>query len=141
MLGKMPAAVEENEDLVVVDGVCRLCSAWMIFVLKRDPRKRFKFAFFQSKTGEEILHWLDMPPDRYETLIYLHRGKAFFRSSAFLKIIVSLGKGWRLLALGFLLPGGIRDWLYDRIAVRRYQLFGKQDACSLPDPDIRDRLV
>ena len=141
MREKMPSIVEKNEDLIVVDGVCRLCCAWMMFVLKRDPHKYFKFAFFQSKTGEEILHWLEMAPEGHETLIYLHKGKAYFRSSAFLKIIVSLGKGWRLFALGFLLPRGMRNWLYDRIAVRRYRLFGKQEVCSLPDPDIRDRLV
>ncbi len=141
MQGKRPSAVEKNEDLIVVDGVCRLCCAWMIFVLNRDPRKQFKFAFFQSKTGEEILSWLGMPSAGYETLIYFHKGEPFYRSSAFLKIIVSLGKGWRLLALGFLLPRGVRDWLYDRIAIRRYQLFGKQEACQLPGPDIKDRLV
>lgn len=141
MQREIPASVKENQDLIVVDGLCRLCCAWMSFVLERDPCKRFKFAFFQSKSGEEILEWLGSPSLGNETLIYIQEGNPYYRSSAFLKIIVSLGKGWQLLTIGFLLPQVVRDWLYDRIAVRRYRLFGKRDACPAPDPDIMDRLV
>ncbi|MBN2427917.1 MAG: DUF393 domain-containing protein [Deltaproteobacteria bacterium] len=141
MAKEMPEVVRKNPNLIVVDGLCHLCCAWMSFVLKRDSERRFKFTFFQAESGAEILQWLAAPHLADETLIYIQKGRPYYRSAAFLKIIISLGKGWYLLAIGFLLPQGIRDWLYDRFAERRYGLFGKRQTCPAPDGDFKNRLV
>jgi predicted DCC family thiol-disulfide oxidoreductase YuxK len=35
----------------------------------------------------------------------------------------------------------LRDWLYDRIALNRYQLFGKYDTCVIPSADHLSRYL
>jgi predicted DCC family thiol-disulfide oxidoreductase YuxK len=39
-----------------------------------------------------------------------------------------------------ILPRPARAWLYRRIARNRYRL-GRSDMCSLPDPELRRRLM
>ena len=40
-----------NLPLVLFDGVCNLCNKSVIFIIKRDVRKNFKFAPMQSSLG------------------------------------------------------------------------------------------
>jgi predicted DCC family thiol-disulfide oxidoreductase YuxK len=39
-----------------------------------------------------------------------------------------------------ILPRGVREWLYRRIARNRYR-FGRYDMCATPDPGLRRRLM
>ena len=48
---------------------------------------------------------------------------------------------WPLLAIFRFLPLGLRDWCYDRVALNRYRLFGRYDACLLPSPDHEGRFL
>jgi predicted DCC family thiol-disulfide oxidoreductase YuxK len=48
---------------------------------------------------------------------------------------------WRLAAVLWLIPTPLRDWLYDRIALNRYRLFGKYDRCIIPTPDHLSRYL
>ncbi|MBA3785362.1 MAG: hypothetical protein H0X15_07460, partial [Acidobacteria bacterium] len=38
-------------------------------------------------------------------------------------------------------PSIIRDVFYKLFAKYRYQMFGKQDACMLPTPEMRERFL
>jgi len=38
-------------------------------------------------------------------------------------------------------PRPIADWLYDKVAERRYDWFGKSDTCRLPTPAERTRFI
>ena len=40
-----------------------------------------------------------------------------------------------------LVPRFLRNWAYNRIAASRYRLFGKYDACPLPDPKDRHKFL
>ena len=48
---------------------------------------------------------------------------------------------WPLLSAGLLVPRPVRDWLYDRVALNRYALFGRQEVCMVPTPEIRNRFL
>ena len=48
---------------------------------------------------------------------------------------------FRPLGVLRLLPVRVQDWLYARIARNRYAMFGRDDLCAMPDPDLRRRLV
>ena len=63
------------------------------------------------------------------------------RSDAILRILGGLPMPWRLGVVGRVLPGPIRDWLYDRIARNRYRLFGRYDTCLVLTPDHRSRFL
>lgn len=39
------------------------------------------------------------------------------------------------------LPRPVRNWLYDRVARNRYQLFGRTETCMVPGPDLMRRFV
>jgi len=39
------------------------------------------------------------------------------------------------------LPRALRDAVYDVIAARRYDWFGRQDQCRVPTPALQDRFL
>ncbi|UYL08337.1 DCC1-like thiol-disulfide oxidoreductase family protein [Bdellovibrio sp. SKB1291214] len=134
----------ENVDVkmrkvVFFDGVCHLCNGFVDAIISRDPQHQFLFAPLQGSTAEALLS----PKDRenLDTVIYYEAGKTYYRSSAVLKILSSLGGGYNLSRLGWVIPGFLRDVLYKQIANNRYTWFGKRDFCRLPRADERAYLL
>ncbi|HCY45682.1 MAG TPA: thiol-disulfide oxidoreductase, partial [Flavobacteriales bacterium] len=41
----------------------------------------------------------------------------------------------------FVFPKFFRDWVYNKIAKRRYEWFGKNDSCELPDESTNNRVL
>ena len=131
-----------DTDIILFDGICVLCSAWVFFVIRRDPKARFKFASVQSAAGQTLLQRLGLPTDHYDTMVYIQAGHVYMRSSAFLRIVQQFGWGWRLFAaFAFRCPRPVRDYCYDRIARNRYRLFGKRQQCLLPSAAIQARFL
>ena len=138
---KIPAAVIAHRNIVLLDGVCTLCSCTLRFIARNDVNHLYKFAWVQSEVGREILRWCDLPDDRFDTMVAVEAGKAYRKSTAFLRVTRNLRFPWMLLSLGFLVPLSLRDALYDWLAMRRYRLFGRTKQCSLPDARLRDRFL
>jgi predicted DCC family thiol-disulfide oxidoreductase YuxK len=70
------------------------------------------------------------------------RARVLERSRAVLHALAQLGTGWRVLAgIGALVPLSIADAVYAFVARRRYQVFGRYDACPLPRPEWKDRFL
>ena len=136
-----PLIVKNNERIILFDGVCNLCSAFLSFIYERDKKVSFKFAWIQSEHGEEISKWLNLPTNNYETMVYIENGNPYLRSSAFLRIVKFLKFPWAELSIGFIVPKFIRDWIYDRVASNRYKLFGKKDQCLIPTGDLKKRFL
>lgn len=131
-----------SEDRVVLfDGVCRLCSAWARFLIRFDRRCRFKLATVQSPEGQAILAWHGLSTDAYETMLLVEGPKMHTKSAAFFRVMAHLPFPWPMVCIGWLVPFFIRDWLYDRIALNRYSLFGRYDSCVLPTPDHESRFL
>ena len=127
--------------LIVFDGVCVLCTAWLRFVLKHDPHGEFKFATIQSPAGRQVLANNGLDPDDPESFLLLLDGQPFSDSIAMIRVVSEFGGAWRMIKLLYVVPGPIRDWLYRLIARHRYGLFGKRDSCMVPDEDIANRFV
>jgi len=137
----VPEVVQDHPRILLFDGVCNLCSGWMRFVYRRDPRGLIEFAPVQSEAGAEILRWNGVPADNLEMMIFVEEGETYLKSDAFLKVVAHLGFPGKLLALGWAVPRVIRDWLYDQLAGVRYGIFGRQDQCLIPTGDLRSRFV
>lgn len=124
------------EKLILFDSQCNLCNGWSRFVLEHDRDAVFTLCRVQSPAGQRLLEKLDLPLDRYETVIYLEcrggRCDEYHRSEAALRIVAQLPGPWRHLALLRIVPRPLRDWIYDRIARNRYRLFGRPAQCRLP---------
>jgi predicted DCC family thiol-disulfide oxidoreductase YuxK len=135
-----------DAPIILYDGVCGLCHRLNRFVLARDPAGRFRFAALQSALAGEILARHGRDPQDLDTLyLVLGHGRADERllrkSDAALWILRELGGPWRAASLLRVVPRALRDLGYDLVARTRYRLFGRYDACPIPDPRHRARFL
>jgi len=144
----MTAAVKQDkhnwaqfDKVIVFDGICNFCNASVDFVIRHDPKGKFKFGTLQSEPAQEILSRLQLRRDDYETFLLLEQGQAFTKSTAALKIAKQLPGLCPLLGMFLIVPRPIRDWVYDFFARRRYRWMGKRDVCRAPTPAERERFI
>jgi predicted DCC family thiol-disulfide oxidoreductase YuxK len=138
------APVEEiasGRPVLLFDGVCNLCNASVLFVIRRDRRNYFRFASLQSEAGQALLEGFHLPANEFETFVLVEDGRCFVRSTAALRVVRRLNGLWPLLYTFILIPRPIRDFFYDLIARRRYRWFGKREACMVPKPELQSRFL
>lgn len=133
--------IDPGDRVILFDGVCRLCSAWARFMIKFDKERKFKLATVQSPEGQAILQWYGLATDHYETMLLVEGASIYTKSSAFFRVMRRLPWPWPLACIGRVVPSIIRDWLYDRIALNRYRLFGRYDTCIVPTKDNESRFL
>jgi len=136
-----PQAVADLPDgLVIFDGECVLCSAWVKFILPRDSQQRFRFASIQRVPGRDIAVRLGIDPDAPATNAVIVDGVAYFKSDSALAVLQQLD-GWRWTRALRICPRLVRDWIYDRIARNRYTLFGRTGSCMVPTAEHAARFL
>jgi predicted DCC family thiol-disulfide oxidoreductase YuxK len=133
--------VSRDAPLILFDGVCNLCSASVQFVLRRDPRARFRFAALQSAAGRAALAQAGVLGAVPDSIVLVHRGKVRVKSAAALAIARGLRFPWPLLSVFWLVPYPLRDVVYDWVARNRYRWFGKQETCWVPTKELRARFL
>lgn len=137
----LPPRVGANDKVILFDGVCRLCNGWVRFLLKYDTRATFKLCSVQSEEGKAILSHFGFPTETYDTLLLVEGGQVSTRSEAILRVLRQLPGPWRFFLVLRVIPRGLRDWCYDRIAAHRYRLFGRYDQCTVPPESSRKRFL
>ncbi|CAG8865712.1 hypothetical protein PS627_01631 [Pseudomonas fluorescens] len=133
--------IEPGETAVLFDGTCKLCNGWANFIIRHDTRRRIRLATVQSPEGQALLGWAGLPQDRFNTIVLIEGDDVFIRSDAMFEIFARLSPAWRLLNIAKLVPRAMRDWVYDRIALNRYKLFGRFDSCVEPRADHPQRFL
>ena len=129
------------------DGVCGLCNRFVRFVIRRDRAERIRFAALQSRFAREILPPHGKNPEDLDSLYLLLEARTasarvLDRGLAVTRVLRILPAPWRWLGtVGSLLPAALLDSLYDAIARRRYQVFGRSDRCELPSPEESSRFL
>jgi len=126
---------------ILFDGVCNLCSGFVVFTIKRDPGAKFKFASLQSEEGEKLQNEFGIDPDTIKTMVLVENDKYFIKSDAALRIFKRLDGLWFLLYYLVYIPRPIRNFVYDLVANNRYRWFGKKDVCMLPTPELEKRFL
>ncbi|HEY3117324.1 MAG TPA: DCC1-like thiol-disulfide oxidoreductase family protein [Chloroflexota bacterium] len=132
--------------LILYDGLCGLCDRFNRFVLAHDSAERFQFASLQSPLGCSIAQRFGEDSGRLTTVLVVsdYDGavpRLHVKGDAALVVLEGLGGHWRWAHVFRILPRGVVDWAYDLIAHNRYRLFGRYDACPLPDPRYRARFL
>ncbi|MBK7393031.1 MAG: thiol-disulfide oxidoreductase DCC family protein [Chloracidobacterium sp.] len=127
-------------SIVLFDGVCNFCNGAVNFIIRHDPGKKFKFTPLQSEAGQELRTKFNIGED-VDSIILIEDDKAYLHSTAGLRVARGLGGIWSLGYAFIIVPPFIRDWAYKLFAKYRYRLFGRQDACMLPTPDVRERFL
>ena len=127
--------------MILFDGVCNLCNGAVQFVIKRDKKKYFSFASLQSGEGQKLSVQYGLPVNDFNSFILVENGKAYTRSTGALRVIKKLKGLWPLLYGFMIVPGFIRNAVYDWIARNRYKWFGKKDECMIPTPELKARFL
>ena len=130
-----------NDRVILFDGVCRLCGAWIRFLIRFDRERRFKLATVQSEEGKAILAWYGLPTNSFATMLLVEGPYLYTKSAAFIRAMARLPWPWKAASVVWVIPQFLRDWLYDRIALNRYALFGRFESCSLPSADHKARFL
>lgn len=130
-----------KSPILLFDGVCKLCNAYVQWVLKHDRKGIFKFAALQSETGQALLHQLDFSPENFDTVVLVDGDEVFTRSDVALEIARRIGDFWSIFAIFKIIPRPQRNAVYDWVARHRYRWFGKKEECMLPRPEWEDRFL
>jgi predicted DCC family thiol-disulfide oxidoreductase YuxK len=131
----------QEHKIILFDGVCNLCNSSVNFVIKHDPKNRFKFAALQSEIGQELISKHNINTLKTDSIILIDNDRAYIKSTAALRIAKYLNKGYPLLYGFIIIPNFIRNWVYDYIAKNRYKWYGKKDSCMIPTPELKEKFL
>ena len=131
----------EQSYIILFDGVCNCCNATVNFIIDRDRKNRFRFVALQSERGRELLRPFGLDTNQLDSIILIKAGRVFTRSGAVLEIARHLTGLWPLCYGGKIVPAFLRDALYNFVARRRYQLFGRSNTCRVPTPELKGRFL
>ena len=131
-----------NTHLIILfDGLCNFCNFWVNFLLDRDKKDKFRFTPLQSEKGEELLKKFNLSTKDFDTFVLIDGDKYYIRSTASLIVAKNLGGLWKVLYSLIIIPGPIRDFIYNLVAKNRYKLFGKKESCRIPTPEERSKFL
>lgn len=98
MYGQMPASYRlppGKGGVILFDGVCNFCNAWVQFVVQHDPERRFAFASMQSDVGKGLLKNCGRQEDDLSSIILIDKDGYHSESTAVLRIVQRLKPGVR----------------------------------------------
>ena len=133
--------LQNHGQVILFDGVCNLCSGAVQFVIKRDKKKRFRFASLQSALGAEVMQQFNLPANELNSFILLENNQVYTSSTGALKVSKQLNGLWPLLYVFIIVPKFIRDAVYRFIANNRYKWFGKKETCWVPSKELAERFI
>jgi len=123
---------DDDRPVLVYDGSCRLCDAWVSFVLDRGVDVRF--AASQTAAGKALKDHAAVPDD---VLVLVAADHAFENADAVLELCARAPDD-RLntlaAVLSALLPGALRTTLFDFVSKNRHRILATTDYCVVNDP-------
>jgi predicted DCC family thiol-disulfide oxidoreductase YuxK len=126
--------------IILFDGTCAFCERSVRFIASRD-HGYFKFGASQNPEGQALLEKFGTTREAARSMILIEDGQIYLRSTAALRITRRMTAPWRFAAILLWVPVPIRDAVYRVIAAVRHRLFGRSNACEIPPPEIRARLI
>lgn len=127
--------------IVLFDGTCAFCEASARFIARHDPAGHFRFGASQSPQAAILLAPFGVSRETARSIILIDDGKCYLRSTASLRIARRLPFPWWLLSGLLIVPRPIRDAVYGVVAAIRHRIAGASNACDVPPPEIRGRLI
>jgi len=127
--------------ILLFDGHCNLCNAWVQYVVKRDSSSTIRFASLQSGAGRRLLEEHKIDANYIDSLVLFEEERFSVSSNAALRTL-SYFDGWeRHLIFLSVVPRSLRDLVYSFIAKNRYKLFGRREQCMIPTPELKERFL
>ncbi len=134
----------DTRSVLLYDGDCGFCAGSVQFLLRHEAaaaRARLAFSPLQGAFGTRVRERFPELTGVDSVVWYDPAGPAVrVRSAAALAAAAHLGGLWAVAAaMGRLVPGVLRDAIYDQIARRRYEIAAP--ACLLPTAEERTRFL
>jgi len=140
-MAQISTSPDSGHGVVLFDGTCAFCERSVIFIAKRDPGGYFRFGASQSPEAGALLAPFGLTRDTARSIILIENGQVHLRSTASLRIAARLAFPWSILRVLLVVPAPIRDAAYRVVAAVRHRLAGASNACEIPPPEIRARLI
>lgn len=139
----MNLSIPKHKKLILFDGVCNLCNYSVQFVIKHDKQNRFIFSAIQSNAGKTILKKVNIDTTQIDSILLFNpeNNTIDYKSSAALKIAMTLGFPTNSLSVFLIIPPFIRNSVYGIIAKNRYKWYGKKEACMIPTPELKNKFL
>jgi|688.fasta_scaffold172664_2 predicted DCC family thiol-disulfide oxidoreductase YuxK len=134
-----PAA--DTHGIVLFDGTCAFCERSVTFIATRDPGGYFRFGASQTPAAQAVLAEFGETRESTRSIILIEDGQLYRKSTAVLRIARRLPLPWSLAAAALLVPRPLRDAAYAVVAAVRHRIAGRSNACEIPPPEIRERLI
>ncbi len=130
----------EPGSVILFDGTCAFCERSVRFIASRDDGY-FRFGASQNPEGRALLASFGTTREAARRLILIEDNQVFLRSTAVLKVAARLRAPWRYAAIFLVVPTPIRDAVYRVVAAIRHRIAGQSNACEVPPPEIRARMI
>ncbi len=145
-----PNAYEINEKsyatpIVFFDGVCGLCNQFVDWIIALGNSTQH--ILFSPLQGQTAKHMLDGDTIRNLSSVVLSLNGKLYRKSAAVLMVMKQAKGFQLFPIRLIstlllvIPSSLSDRIYDAIANRRYEFFGKMSTCRIPTATERTRFL
>ena len=142
--------IASQYDVILYDGVCNFCNAWVDILLRLDVQQKFRFAPLQSKVGQALLTQIGKQADDISSVVLIKKKSGtnnkrewYDKSRCVLQVVQELGPVAAVASRAALavVPEQIRDSIYDTVAQNRYNFMGKRDECRCSDPQFAHRFL
>ncbi len=115
---------ESKKYIILFDGTCKLCNNVVKFITKNDSKRLFCFIPLDSQKASEYLSRYNEKNVNKGSVLLIQNEKLYTKSNAVLHILKYLDGLWPLFYGFIIVPGFLRDPVYDIIAKYRYRWFG-----------------
>ena len=137
----MTPAGPGRHGVILFDGTCAFCERSVRFIANRDPGGYFRFGASQNAAGAALLAAHGVTREATRSLVLIEDGRLYLRSTAVLRVARRLSFPWWLASGALAVPEILRDPVYRVVAAIRHRIAGRSNACEIPPPEIRDRLI
>ena len=127
--------------ILLFDGHCNLCNAWIQFIVKRDSAGTIRFASLQSGAGRRLLEEHKIDENYIESLVFFEEERFSVSSNAALRTLSYLDGWQKHLIFLAVVPPSLRDLVYRFIARNRYKWFGRREQCMIPTTELSKRFL
>lgn len=128
----------DQRPVILFDGICNFCNAYVNQILDLDPEGLFRFASLQSKVGQALLVHEGRAPSDLSSIVLAERDLCYTKSTAVLKIAERLPLANNLekgASLALVAPRFLRDGVYEFVSANRYKFMGEREMCRFGDEE------
>jgi len=118
----MAYEMSSKQPILFFDGDCPLCNRVVTFILNHEKEFQILFAALDTASSNELLRNHPSYKMDEDTVYFFDGEQLYSKSTAVLKLLAFLKGYLFVLRLGWLLPRGFRDNIYDEVAKRRRSL-------------------